>query len=304
MTTKDSKLLPPFSYWGGKRKVGSIIFNGLGQVTNYVEPFGGSLAVLLANPHPAKIETVNDIDCALVNFWRCVSNDPEGLAKYCDYPVSEVDLHARHKWILEQFTTEFKTKMNNDPNFYDLKLGGWWIYGQCASIPGNWLQTRGLKAMPMLSSAGSGIQGLKHTPISWFETLQKRLKRVRICCRDWKDLVSPAITYKNKGLVSKDITGICLDPPYEHQGRVKKLYQEDEDIFSDVMKWAIENGDNPKLRIALCGYDNDYVFPEGWTIYNWETVGGMANQSKTESPGLENKGREVIWFSPHCLKVE
>ena len=34
-----------------------------------VEPFAGSLAVLLGRPTPPRTETVNDADCYLSNFW-------------------------------------------------------------------------------------------------------------------------------------------------------------------------------------------------------------------------------------------
>jgi len=116
-------------------------------------------------------------------------------------------------------------------------------------------------------------------------------------------VVTPAVTYKNKGLIPKNITGVFLDPPYDLDGRVKKVYQQDKDIFSQVCRWAIDNGDNPRMRIVLCGYDGSYNIPETWQTYSWQTNGGMANQAAGESPGKSNKASERIWFSPHCLKI-
>ena len=49
-----------------------LIWSRLGNVGNYCEPFAGSLAVLLARPHEPRIETVNDVDVYLANFWRSV----------------------------------------------------------------------------------------------------------------------------------------------------------------------------------------------------------------------------------------
>lgn len=294
----------PFSYFGAKSKVAPIIWKGFGDITNYVEPFCGSLAVLLANPKPSKIETINDIDHGLANFWRAVSKDPEGVAQYANYPVSEIDLHARHRYLVSPATNEFKQKMLDDPEYYDIKLAGWWIYGQSGSIPGNWLNTRGLNSMPMLSSAGGGIHGLRNNILDWFRKLQERTRRVRICCGDYSKLLSPAVLYKNKGLVEKDITGVFLDPPYSHSTRVKKVYQEDKDIFSEVVKWAIENGDNPKMRIVLCGYDGDHGIPDTWNQFHWTTNGGMANQALGESKGKDNSKKETIWFSPYCLEIK
>src|SRR3989304_10483635 len=67
---------PPFPYFGGKSRVAHIVWERLGDVPNYVEPFAGSLAVLLNRPHDPRIETVNDKDCYIANFWRALQLDP------------------------------------------------------------------------------------------------------------------------------------------------------------------------------------------------------------------------------------
>lgn len=293
------KLKSPFSWFGGKSRVAPIIWSGLGEISNYVEPFCGSLAVLLSAPKIPKIETVNDIDHGLVNFWRAVSNDPEGVAKYADYPVSEADLHARHQWLVLQINDQFISKMSSDPDYFDVKMAGFWVYGQSASIGNNWLQSKGLKATPMLSSAGGGIHGLTYNTPDQFKKLQARLKRVRVCCGDWKRIITPAITFASKGLSPKDITGIFLDPPYDYKGR-DKVYKEENNVFHEVCEWAIDNGNNPKLRIVLCGYDGDHNIPNTWRTYNWKTGGGYSGLGN--SRGKDNAKREVVWFSPHCLE--
>jgi len=40
----------PFVWFGGKRRVAAQVWDALGDVDNYVEPFAGSLAVLLGRP--------------------------------------------------------------------------------------------------------------------------------------------------------------------------------------------------------------------------------------------------------------
>lgn len=60
----------PFPWFGGKSRAAPLIWECLGNVTNYVEPFAGSLAVLLLRPWgPGRNETVNDKDCYVANFW-------------------------------------------------------------------------------------------------------------------------------------------------------------------------------------------------------------------------------------------
>lgn len=298
--TSPAKVKAPFSYFGAKSRVAPIIWQGFGQIANYIEPFCGSLAVLLANPSPSKIETVNDLDCLLVNFWRAVSQNPEEVTKFADYPVHEVELHARHRWLLSAMTEDFRRQMNEDPNFYDAKMAGYWVWGMGASIGNNWLQPKGLKALPILSSAGGGIHGLRYPVDQWMTNLQKRTRRVRVCCGDWKKVITPAITYENKGLALNEMTGVFLDPPYPTKD-CYKVYREDTNIFQEVCQWAIDNGDSDKMRIVVCGYQGEVVFPQTWQEYCWQTNGGLGNMGQGQ--GRANKVRETIWLSPHCLEI-
>src|SRR6185369_15379860 len=117
----------PFPWFGGKSRAAPLIWDRFGEVVNYVEPFAGSLAVLLSRPSAPQIETVNDLDCYLANFWRCLSAlstgcDYEGrtgdevaseVASFADWPVNEADLHARRRWLVEQ--SGFRERMRRDP---------------------------------------------------------------------------------------------------------------------------------------------------------------------------------------------
>jgi hypothetical protein len=159
----------PFPYFGGKRLAAKLIWNALGDVDNYVEPFFGSRAVLLARPHPARVETANDINSYLSNFWRATQHDPEAVAAHADWPVNEADLHARHRWlVLSDDAATFRTRMRQDPNYYDPKIAGWWCWGACCWIGAGWCQTpesanwesRPTIANPGGNGAGHGVHGL------------------------------------------------------------------------------------------------------------------------------------------------
>jgi site-specific DNA-adenine methylase len=65
-------LKAPFPYFGGKSRVASLVWSRFGEIDNYVEPFAGSLAVLLARESATKIETVNDKNCFIANAWRAI----------------------------------------------------------------------------------------------------------------------------------------------------------------------------------------------------------------------------------------
>lgn len=73
---------PPFAYFGGKTTLGHRIAALLPAHRHYIEPYAGSLAVLLAKPR-AQFETVNDLDQDLVLFWRVLRERGDELASVC-----------------------------------------------------------------------------------------------------------------------------------------------------------------------------------------------------------------------------
>jgi hypothetical protein len=136
------RLKAPFPAFGGKSRVAPLVWERLGDVANYIEPFANSAAVLLARPHPPRIETVNDLDAMIANFWRATKHDPEAVAEHADWPVNEADLHARHRWlVLSEAAAAFRQRMRTDPDYYDAKVAGWWVWGACCWIGSGWCQT-------------------------------------------------------------------------------------------------------------------------------------------------------------------
>jgi hypothetical protein len=125
----------PYPYFGGKSRIAAAVWKRIGDVPNYVEPFLGSAAFLLARPndHLRKLETVNDKDGYIVNFWRAVSADPDEVARYADHPVFENDLHARHLWLVQHLDA-LPARLESDPDFYDAKIAGWWVWGMSCWI--------------------------------------------------------------------------------------------------------------------------------------------------------------------------
>ena len=129
----DFSIKAPFPYFGGKSRAASAVWSALGDVEHYVEPFAGSLAVLLRRPHLANrtyySETVNDLDGLLVNFWRAVQAEPEAVAHFASWPVAEADQHARHLAILKWRSDEMLLRLCGDADFYDAKIAGYWVWG-------------------------------------------------------------------------------------------------------------------------------------------------------------------------------
>lgn len=283
----------PFPWFGGKSRAASLIWERFGDVANYIEPFAGSLAVLLARPTEPRIETVNDLDCNLANFWRAVKADPEAVAAWADWPVNEADLHARHRWIVAQLPTH-REKMMSDPEWFDAKIAGLWVWGLCQWIGTGWchaIHGAPARKLPALSAPGKGIHSLQGSD---FLALARRLRRVRVACGDWMRVLGERVTNPNGVLGA-----VLLDPPYA-DGEMEYAAK-GEGVAQAVAEWARENGGNPLLRIALCGLDGEHDMP-GWECVPWKARGGYGSQRADGSN--DNRKRERIWFSPHCLKPD
>jgi DNA adenine methylase len=73
---------PPIVYFGGKIRMAGRLTELMPGHDHYVEPYCGSLAVLLAK-RPAAHETVNDLDQDLMTFWRVLRDQPDELERAC-----------------------------------------------------------------------------------------------------------------------------------------------------------------------------------------------------------------------------
>lgn len=133
----------------------------------------------------------------------------------------------------------------------------------------------------------------------WFRALMLRMRRVRVACGDWSRVLGASVLGKGKNVGGRRPCAVFLDPPYDPDLRARRLYSEDEATVSGrVRDWALEHGDDPDLRIALCGYADEHEMPSTWTEYAWKSSRGYAGADN------ENRDRERIWFSPHCLPLE
>lgn len=166
---KAPKLKAPMPYFGGKSRVATLVWDRLGDVDNFIEPFSGSAAVLLGRPHAPRIETINDADTMVANFWRATSRDPEAVAEFADWPVNEADLHARHRWlVLSKEAAAFRQRMRTDPEYFSPSIAGWWVWGSCCWIGGGWCSTNRdgdvSETMPTAEkcqTGGKGVNGVR-----------------------------------------------------------------------------------------------------------------------------------------------
>ncbi len=167
MLSLAGTLAAPFPYFGGKSLACETVWAALGDPENYVEPFAGSAAMLLGRPNIGKVETINDADCFVANFWRAVSLDAGEVARHVDWPTNEADLFARHSWLVRN-ASGLLERLHADPEYYDAKVAGWWCWGACNWIGSGWCSGDGpwihdgerlvdRRKLPHLGNAGQGV---------------------------------------------------------------------------------------------------------------------------------------------------
>ena len=321
--------LPLSHIFGGKSAVAGTVWEYLGDVKHYIEPFFGSGAVLLSRPNYDRqkhLETVCDKDGFVANAWRSMQFSPAETAKWCDWPVNHADLSARKSALIKN-EKRLLENLVSDEKWHDPVMAGYWIWAASCWI-GSGLTSIGqrphvsnagngvhkLGQIPHVGNAGKGVHKLGQIPhvgsagahaqdpynentYRWFRELSERLRYVRVVCGDWRRLC---------GGNWQDKIGTCglfFDPPYGVEDRDTNIYHHDSTtIAKDVLEWCVERGKIPTYRIVLAGYDEYEVLKDhGWTKKSWIANGGYGNRGEG---GNENRKRETLWMSQHCVKNE
>lgn len=329
MKSVAGTLAAPFPYFGGKSLACETVWAALGDPENYVEPFAGSAAMLLGRPNVGKVETINDADGFVANFWRAVSLDAAEVARHVDWPTNEADLIARHSWLVRN-APGLLQRLEADPDYYDAKVAGWWCWGACNWIGSGWCSGTGpwqhdgekivdSRKLPHLSagqginrklphlSAGRGINrklphlgnaGRGEHPRTayireWMMKLAERLRDVRVTCGDWQRVLTDSVTVRH------GLTGVFLDPPYTKGAMDYAAGGVGGELADKVRAWCAKNGHDKRLRIVLCGHagEHDGLLHDGWHTRAWTARKGYASTDEA----VENSASETLWCSPHCV---
>lgn len=235
-------LRPPFEYYGGKTHLAPKIAALLPPHQHYVEPFAGSLAVLLAK-EPSRAETVNDLDGDLVTFWRVLRDQPEELERICSltpHSVEEMVLAADRSGApdLEVARRVFVVlTQGREHSLASRGAGGWRRRMNVAKVP---------PAPEMLSRQAARIS-----------TVAERMAGVSLENDDALDIIR---RYGREPSVC-----IYADPPYLGDTRGSGGYGIDQrgDEFHQAFADACNEA---KASIIISGYDSPLYAElfEGW----------------------------------------
>jgi DNA adenine methylase len=272
-----------FGWYGGKFNHLDWLLPLLPTTTHYCEPFGGSAAVLL-NRDPSPVETYNDIDGEVVNFFRVLRDDHDSLIRAIGLtPFSREELR-----IAAQAPLEGLSDLERARRFFvrarQVRTG----LAQTASA-GRWAHCK-LTSRAGMAGAVSRWLG----SVEGLSEIVQRLLRVQI-------ENAPAIEVIQR--YDSEETLFYCDPPYAHDSRsdVKAYSFEMKDVEHRALARVLHK---VKGKVALSGYHSQLMeeLYEDWNFI--ESTPKKAHSTNTRSDNAKQDRVEVLWVNYEMPKQE
>lgn len=245
-------------YPGAKNRLAPWICEYIPKHNVYLEPFAGSLAVLF-NKERSHIETVNDLDEEIVNFFCILRDQREEL----EQSIYLTPFFRKEYIAAYQQTTDPVEKARR----FAVKC---WMGFGCGNLYRNGFKSGQQTHSPNPARAWAELPEI-------IQVATERLKGVQIECLPAVELI--------KRYDTEDVF-IYADPPYLHSTRKNYLY-----------KYEMEDSEHEELlnvlvrhpgRVLLSGYDNN--------LYNEILLGWNKVQKVTRAEhGL--KRIETLWMN-------
>lgn len=270
--SKDTIIRAPFGYPGGKSRSVYQILPKLPYRRCYVEPFGGSAAILLAR-QPSPLEVYNDRYAGVVAFYRCL-RDAKKLEQLIDWLEHTVHSREDFVWCKETW------KNVRD----DVERAGRWYYMSMysfGSLGRNWGRT---------TSGRGSMAGKIRNKLKLFPTIHKRFRNVQVENQDFRAILRD---------YDSPETVFYLDPPYLDANRGTYKNEMSRADHQELMEIIF------KLEgfVALSGYANPFYENHPWSeTYSWDSyvsiqsLGGDGNQKDNLRHVEERGSAEEVLF--------
>jgi len=277
LNLKKPKKLIAFGWYGGKYSHLDWLLPLLPESFHYCEPFAGSGAVLLNRP-PSPVETYNDIDREVVNFFKVLREQKEEL-------IEKIGLtpFSREEFAIACEISPDLSSLERARRFYvrarQVRTG----LAQTASI-GRWANCKNTSRAGMSGVISRWLGGVEQ-----LDFIAERLLRVQIENRPAVDVIK---------LYDSEKTLFYCDPPYIHEtrGDTKSYGFEMNDSAHEALATTLNETQG---LVAISNYDcelmNDlYPEPKWKKIYSPEKT----------IHSTKDKRQEVLWVNYDVNKLE
>ena len=246
--TRNSKRIA-FGWYGGKFSHLDWLLPLLPTAHHYCEPYSGSAAVLL-NRAPSAVETYNDIDGDVANFFRVLRDRGEELIRTIALtPFSREEFHLAIVGVEQGISDVERAR-----RFYIRARQARTGLAQTATI-GRWANCKNTSRAGMSGAVSRWLGGVEA-----LEGIAARLLRVQIENRPAVDVIR---LYDHK-----DALFYC-DPPYLHETRGDtKAYSFE---MTEVQHWELaETVAQCDGKVAISGYRCDAMdtWYKGWRRFD------------------------------------
>lgn len=255
---------PPMPYYGSKQTIGAKIASLLPKHDHYVEPYAGSLTVLLAKT-PSRMETVNDLDRDLMVFWRVLRDDPLELERVC-----ALTPHARAEYEAAQ-----DAGLASLPDLERARL----VWVRLTQGRAGTMRPTGWRHFQDPSNSGTGMPRYLAGYVSRLAPVAERLSMVSLECRPALELID---SYGRHPSVL-----LYVDPPYLGSTRFRN-YRHEMSAEADHRELA-KHLEECRAAVVLSGYHSE-LYDElyaGWHRVEIDAHTGQATERQRRT--------EVLW---------
>ena len=270
--------LVAFSYYGGKNDHLDWLLPLLPQTPIYIEPFGGSAAVLLNRDPATELEVYNDISGSVVNFFRVLRDNRDELLTQLELTLySRDEYNDCDRFIKDKTEEELRSRPVE--------------WARCFYVGVKQSFMSGRKGW-VISAIGSGRLRGWWGGIKNLDVVYNRLKRVQIENIDGLVLIEK---FNTKEVLQYQ------DPPYVLSTRPGgKAYEHE---FTDEQHVALADFNlRAECKIALSGFKSK-LYTELYEDNDWIRVD---TEYLVHSLGENNKERiESLWcnFDPRYVRA-
>jgi len=251
---------PALLYFGGKWRIAPWIVSHFPEHVSYVEPFCGAASVLLRKT-PSKLETINDKDGEVVNFFKVLRTYPEQLIR-----AIELTPYSRSEYWNAYMPAD--DPIEQARRYY---VRSWFGRGGMRKESGGW------RFRKTDSRGGSFVDW---SQISHLRQVVERLRAVQIENDDALTIIKKYDTQN---------TLFYVDPPYIISTRSEQKIAYRHEMTNEEHCQLAEVLNSVKGMVILSGYKSELyekLYP------GWKTVSKVSRKINSK------EALETLWISP------